>query len=197
MLACTCTQDHYIHIFVWLAYGHDIFIPVTCVWLPNGTDIFSPVKRVWLAYGNDIFSSVTCLRIYQWNQCCAYFKSSPMHPWSGALLCRMCRRVLLVVLWLLIGTHLLLLAVELLSTVEPSFPSQCLFGTILVALYLMVWHRQVLRAEPMLSCWPNLFFFCLLLFSLFIPSICWLCGESVLTLSRPCTVDSILIIIIF
>ena len=38
-------------------------------------------------------------------------------------------------------------------------PSQCLFGTILVALYLMVWEWLVLRAEPMLSRWPNLLFF--------------------------------------
>ena len=36
-------------------------------------------------------------------------KSYPMHPWSGACLCRMCRRVLLVLLWLLIGTRLSLL----------------------------------------------------------------------------------------
>ena len=48
----------------------------------------------------------------------------------------------------LIGTRLRLLAVELLSIVEPLCPSQCLSGTILVTLYLMVWDWRVLRAEP-------------------------------------------------
>ena len=38
-------------------------------------------------------------------------------------------------LWLLIGTYLRLLAVELLSTAEPLCPSRCLFGTILVTLF--------------------------------------------------------------
>ena len=81
-----------------------------------------------------------------------------MHRLSGALALPMCRRLLLVVLWLLISTHLRLLAVELLSTVEPLCPSQCLFETILAALYLMMWDWRILRAEPMLSCWPNLLF---------------------------------------
>ena len=57
-----------------------------------------------------------------------------------------------------IGTRLRLLAVELLSTIEPLCPSQYLFGTILVTQYLMVWDWRLLRAEPMLSCWPNLLF---------------------------------------
>ena len=73
-------------------------------------------------------------------------------------LCRMCRRVLLVVLWLLIGTRLRFLAVLLLTTVESSCPSQCLFGTIFMTPDFMVWDWLVLRAEPMLSCWPNLLF---------------------------------------
>ena len=42
-------------------------------------------------------------------------KSHPMHPLSGALPCRMCRRVLLVVLCLLICNRLRLLVVGLLS----------------------------------------------------------------------------------
>ena len=59
----------------------------------------------------------------------------------------MCRLVLLVVLWLLIG---------LLSISEALCPSLCLFGTILVTLCLMVWDWRVSRAEPMLSCWHDL-----------------------------------------
>ena len=65
-----------------------------------------------------------------------------MHPLSVKLPLPYVPSVLLVVLWLLIGTSLRHLAVELLSTVEPLCPSQCLFGTNLVALYLMVWDWQ-------------------------------------------------------
>ena len=83
-----------------------------------------------------------------------------MYPSSEAVhcLCRMCRLVLLVVLWLLIGTLLRLLVVGLLSIVEALCPSRCLFGTILVTLCLMVWDWLVSRAEPMLSCWHDLLF---------------------------------------
>ena len=102
-----------------------------------------------------VFWSATLPIVDLW-QCCAGYLSI---LWAVHCLCRMCRRVLLVVLWMLIGTRLHLLAVELLSTVEPLCSSQCLFGTILVTLYLMVSDWRVLRAEPMLSCWPNLLFF--------------------------------------
>ena len=89
----------------------------------------------------------------------------------------MCRRVLLVVLWLLIGTRSCLLVVGLLSIAEALCPSLCLFGTILVTPCLMVWDWRVSRADPMLSCWHDLLFlFCLLLFYLFLPSMGWLCG---------------------
>ena len=57
----------------------------------------------------------------------------------------MCRRVLLVVLWLLIGTRSRLLVVGLLSITEALCPSLCLFGTILVTLCLMVWDWRVSR----------------------------------------------------
>ena len=93
----------------------------------------------------------------------------------------MCRRVLLVVLWLLIDTHSRLLVVGLLSIVEDLCPYLCLFETILVTLCLMVCDWQVLRAEPMLFCWHDLLsLFCLLLFYLFLPSMGWLCGVGVL-----------------
>ena len=49
-------------------------------------------------------------------------KSNPMHPSAVHCLCLMCWLALLVVLWFLIGTRLLLLAVEL-GTVEPLCPS--------------------------------------------------------------------------
>ena len=70
----------------------------------------------------------------------------------------MCRRVILVVFWLLIGTRSRLLIVGLLSIAEALCPSRCLFGTILVTLCLMVWDRRVSRAESTLSCWHDLFF---------------------------------------
>ena len=92
----------------------------------------------------------------------------------------MCRLVLLLGLWLLIGTRSRLLVKGLLSIAEALCPSLCLFGTILVTLCLMVWNWLVSRAEPMLSCWHDLLFlFSLLLFYLFLPSIGWLCGVGV------------------
>ena len=95
-------------------------------------------------------------------------------------LCRMYWRVLLGVLWLLIGTRSHLLIVGLFSIAEALCPSRCLFGTILVTLCLMVWDWRVLRAEPMLSCWHDLHsLFCLLLFYLFLPSMGWFCGVGV------------------
>ena len=112
---------------------------------------------------------------------CMLFKirSNPMHQ-AVHCLCRMCRCVLLVVLWLLIGTRSRLLVVGLLSIAEAMCPSLCLFGMILVTLCLMVWDWRVSRAEPMLSCWHDLLFrFCLLLFYLFLPSMGWLCGVGV------------------
>ena len=89
------------------------------------------------------------------------------------------------------------------TTVEPLWSSQCLFETIFVALYLMVWDWRGLRAEPLLSCWLNqlfLFFSYYFLF-FFLPWVgCVGFGssdwQSILTVSRPCTADSILIIII-
>ena len=90
-------------------------------------------------------------------------KSNPMP--SFHCICRICCHVLLVVLWLLIGTRSRLLVVVLLSIADALCPSLCLFGTILVTLCLMVWDLWVSRAGPMLSCWHNLLFlFCLLRF---------------------------------
>ena len=74
-----------------------------------------------------------------------------MHPFSGALLllyvpARAARGALVA------HRHSFgLIAVELLSTVEPLCPSECHFGTILVTLYLIVLDKLVFRAEPMLS----------------------------------------------
>ena len=59
--------------------------------------------------------------------------------WAVHYLCRMCRRGLLVVFWLLIGTCLRFLAIKLLSTAEPLCPTECHSGMILVTLCLMVW----------------------------------------------------------
>ena len=75
-------------------------------------------------------------------------KSNPMHPLNGALPLPYVPARVLVVLWLLYC----ILTEELLSTVEPLCSSHCLFGTVLVILYLMVSDWRVLRPEPMLSC---------------------------------------------
>ena len=80
-----------------------------------------------------------------------------MHPLSGALpfpyvLARVTRDALVA----RTGTRMILLAVELLSNTGPLCPSQCLFGTILVTVCLMVWDCLVLRTDPMLSCCPDL-----------------------------------------
>ena len=102
-------------------------------------------------------------------------RSYPMHPLSGASPFRMCRPVLLVLLWFLTCARLRLLAVELISTVQPCFSSQCLFGTILVALYLMMWDWRFLEQT---QCFPvglicSIFF--VSYYVLFLPSIGWLC----------------------
>ena len=94
--------------------------------------------------------------------------------WAMHCLCRMCQRVLLVVLWLLIGTPSRLLVVGLLSIAEPLCQSRCLFGTILVTLSLMVWAGFKSRANAFLLAWSALSF-CFLLFYL-LPSMGWLCG---------------------
>ena len=107
-------------------------------------------------------------------------KSNPMHLLTGALICRMCRRVFLVVLLLLIGTRSRLFVVGLLSIAEPLCHNRCLFGTILVTLCLMAWDWRVSRAEPMLFCWHDLLFpFCHQLFYLFLPSMGWMYGVGV------------------
>ena len=52
------------------------------------------------------------------------------------------------------------------STIGVLFPSQCLSGTILLTLYLMVWDWQVSRAGHCYFYWPKLLYpyYCLLLF---------------------------------
>ena len=113
-------------------------------------------------------------------QCCACYlglRVTQCIHWAVHCLCSMCQLVLLMMLWLLIGTRLRLLAVELLCTAEPLYPFRRLFGTILVILCLMAWDWRVLRAEPMLSFWPNLrFIFVSYCFLFFIPFMGWLCG---------------------
>ena len=76
--------------------------------------------------------------------------------WASHCLCLVCRRVFFVVLWLLIFACSRLRAVELLRTAKPLCSSQCLFETIIVC--LMLWDWRLLRAEPLLSFWPNLLF---------------------------------------
>ena len=107
-------------------------------------------------------------------------KSDPMHHLSGALAlpyvpARVTRGAL-VAHRHSFAPHV----VGLLSIAEALCPSLCLFGTLLVTLCLIVWDWRVSRAEPILSCWHYLLFiFGLLLFYLFFPSMCWLCGVGV------------------
>ena len=85
-------------------------------------------------------------------------KSNPMHPLSGAL--HMLNVPARVAGGALVA-HRHSFApsrCRTSQTVEPFYPSHCLIGTIVVALFLMVWDWSVLRAEPMLSCWLNLLF---------------------------------------
>ena len=71
--------------------------------------------------------------------CIFKIKSNPLHPLSGALPLPYVPARVTRGAFLLIRTRLRFLAVELLSTAEPCAPTQCLYGTILVDLYLMVW----------------------------------------------------------
>ena len=70
----------------------------------------------------------------------------------------------------------------------------------LMTLCFLVWDRWLLRAEPMPSCRPNLLFFGLFLFSIFLPSGGSFCGVGVFRLTecatQNCTADSFMIIII-
>ena len=104
-------------------------------------------------------------------------KKNPMHPLITALPCLMFWHVLLMMLWLLIGTHLHL-SVEFLCRAEHLCPSPGLFGTILVTLCLVVWDLWILRSEPLLRLCSKpvaenamlCSSFCLLLFSIFLHS---------------------------
>ena len=127
-------------------------------------------------------------------------KSNPIHPLISSLFffCRMCRRVLHVVLWLIICTRLRLLAVELISKTEPFCHSQCFFGTIFTSMCLTMCDLGVLRTELVISCWLNLLFLFVSYYFLFF-FLKWVgCvglgswdRECVLTLSQPCTGDSL------
>ena len=100
-------------------------------------------------------------------------KSNPIHSLIvfitayGTYLCRMCWRVLLVVIWQFIGTRLRILAVELLSTAGPLYPFQYRYETILMTLCLIMWDWRAFRVEPMPSCQPNLLFLFVIYYFLF------------------------------
>ena len=82
-------------------------------------------------------------------------------------LCLMCQSGLHAVLWSHIGILLRLPTAEPRSSAGLLFLSQCLSGMIWLTPYLMVCDWRVLRAGPMLFCWPSCsLLFCLQLFSL-------------------------------
>ena len=98
-------------------------------------------------------------------------KSNPMHPLSDALVAH---------------RHSFALPRCRISQYRRTFVlSQCLFGTILVTLCLMVWDWRVLRAEPMLSCCRNLLirFVSYYFLFFFLPWVCCLRIDKVFSLS--------------
>ena len=107
--------------------------------------------------------------------------------WAVHCLCRMCRRVLLVVHWLHIGTRLPFL--DRCRTYCSSFVA---LSVSIMTLHLMVWDWRILRAESMLLVLliflflsPNTFYF-----SNFRWLVVWGWGlliYSVLTVSQSCT----------
>ena len=71
-------------------------------------------------------------------------RCNPVHLLNCALyLDRMCQRGLHAVLWSYIGSLTRFLVAEPRSTAEPLFPFLCPSGTILLALYLIVWDWRV------------------------------------------------------
>ena len=86
---------------------------------------------------------------------------------------RICQCGLHAVIWSHIGSLMRLLAIEPRSSEGPLFPSQCPSGTILLALYSMVWDWRVSRAGPVLFYWPKLVYpyYSLLLFFLSLLSV--------------------------
>ena len=117
---------------------------------------------------------------------------------------------LLLVFWLLIGSRLRLLAVELLFTEGNSCPSQYLYGTIFMIMCFIVWDwnmaldNKMLREEPVNSLLAVyllfLFvFYYFIFFSFFHWLVVWGWGlqiHSVHILSQPCIADSFFITII-
>ena len=106
-----------------------------------------------------VFWSATLLIDNLW-QCCACYlrlRVTQCILWAVHCFCSMCRRVLLVVLWLLKYSFAPPLCRK--SQYRRTFvPLSLSLGYYLCTLYLMVWDWRVLWAEPMLSCWPNLLF---------------------------------------
>ena len=111
-----------------------------------------------------------------------------------------------MVLWLHIGIHMHLLAVEPRSTARLLSPSQCLSGMILLTLCSMVSAYRVSRAGQMSSYWPAArFISCLLLFSpslfSFYGLVLWGWGlrtdRALIALSQLCIAGLFLIIYIF
>ena len=146
---CPVCCDENILIFIWMWYRYDNYLLL----LLNGVGSarlresdqhpvspktlapqYQPIDRE-MRRRSEIASSI----------CCSKIKSIQCILWAVHCLCSMCQRMLLVVLWLVIGTRLRLLAVGLLSTAEPLYRSRRLFRTILVILCLMVCDWRVLR----------------------------------------------------
>ena len=104
-----------------------------------------------------LFECAIAHRRYVAALCTLYkIRCNRMHPLNGVLPVSYVKVRVHTVLWSHIGILMCLFAAELHSTVGLLFPSQCLWGTILLTpgLYSMVWDWPVLRAGPMLFYWP-------------------------------------------
>ena len=103
--------------------------------------------------------SVTLLIVDLWQYCVCCTRSGVTRCTLSTVLhlCRRCQCGLHAVPGRT-SVHLImrLLAAEPRSTTGPSFPSQCLCGTILLPMYSMVWDWRISRSVPMLYYWPKL-----------------------------------------
>ena len=108
---------------------------VSCARLLTGGVIKCDIAHRWSA-------AILCM-LYK-------IRCNPVHPVMVLYLDRMWQCGLHAVLWSHIGSLMCLLAAEPSSLAGPLFPSQCPCGTILLAVYSMVWYWRVSRAGPML-----------------------------------------------
>ena len=145
---------------------------------------------------------MTFLIVDLWQSCVCFIRSGVTRCTLLMVLSldRMCQRELHDVLWLHIGTLMHSLAAEPCSTAGLLFPFRCPSGTILLALFSMVWDSRVSRAGPMLLYWPKLLYPYYIVFYSLSRSLlsvyrlvlwgwCLRTDRVYITLPQPCTAD--------